>query len=112
MTEADARGAQIPIKVGKFPFSANARALSFRETDGLVKIVAHAETGVILGMHILGPRATDLIAEGALAVQAGVQATEVGHLIHAHPTLPEAVMEAALDVTGEMIHFQRVKAGA
>ncbi len=112
ITEADARAAQIPIKVGKFPFSANARALSFRETDGLVKIVAHAETGIVLGMHILGPRATDLIAEGALAVQAGVNAREVGHLIHAHPTLPEAVMEAALDVTGEMIHFQRVKAGA
>jgi len=112
MTEADARAAQIPIKVGKFPFSANARALSFRETDGLVKIVAHAETDVILGMHILGPRATDLIAEGALAVQAGVNAREVGHLIHAHPTLPEAVMEAALDVTGEMIHYQRVRVGA
>jgi dihydrolipoamide dehydrogenase len=112
MTEVDARAAQIPIKVGKFPFSANARALSFREMSGLVKIIAHAETGVILGMHILGPRATDLIAEGALAVQAGLTAYDIGHLIHAHPTLPEAVMEAALDVTGEMIHFQRVTAGA
>jgi len=112
MTEADAHAAKIPIKVGKFPFSANARALSFRETDGLVKIIAQAETGVVLGMHILGLRATDLIAEGALAVQAGVTAREVGHLIHAHPTLPEAVMEAALDVTGEMIHHPRVIAGA
>jgi dihydrolipoamide dehydrogenase len=73
------------------------------ETAGLVKVVADRE-GYILGISILGPRATDLIAEAALALSQGITAAELAHAVHAHPTLPEALAEAALDVDGRAIH--------
>lgn len=99
---AEERG--IKVKVGKFPFQASGKALCSGETEGMVKIIAEAESDRILGVFIMGPHATELIAEGALAVNKGITATELAATIHAHPTLAEAVMEAAEAVHGKSIH--------
>lgn len=109
LTEAQAREAGYDIKVSRFPFSANGKAVALGETEGLVKVVADAPTGRILGMHVLGPHATDLIHEGALAVRLGAHAKDVAYMIHAHPTLPEAVMEAAHGIEGHPIHLAKVR---
>jgi dihydrolipoamide dehydrogenase len=93
------------VKIGKFPFFANGRARAMEERDGLVKIIADAESDRLLGAHILGPRASDLIAELALAIEFGSSAEDVARTCHAHPTLPEAVKEAALGVAGRSIHI-------
>ena len=77
---------------------ANGRARCMNETEGMVKILADARTDRVLGVHILGPRASDLIAEAALAMEFGASAEDIGRAVHAHPTLPEAVKEAALAV--------------
>jgi len=105
LTEADAASNGFKVKVGKFPFAANGMATILGERRGLVKIVTGEKTGQILGVHIVGPRATDLIAEATLAVKLELTAEELIATIHSHPSLSEAVREAALDVTGEMIHF-------
>jgi dihydrolipoamide dehydrogenase len=102
-TELDAAG--IPYRVGKFPLIANGRAKALDETDGFVKIVAHAQTDRILGATIVGARAGDLIAELALAVEFAASAEDVARSIHAHPTLAETVKEAALDALGRVINF-------
>jgi dihydrolipoamide dehydrogenase len=91
------------VRVGRFPFSALGRAMVLGETDGLVKVVAGAD-GYLLGVTIMGPRATDLIAEAVLALSVGITAAELSHVVHAHPTLPEAFAEAALDVAGRAVH--------
>ena len=104
LSEAQARAAGGEPKVGSFPFAALGRALVLGETDGLVKVVADQE-GYVVGVTIMGPRATDLIAEGVLAVHQGVTAAELTHAVHAHPTLPEAIAEAALDVDGRAVHI-------
>ncbi|HHY37733.1 MAG TPA: dihydrolipoyl dehydrogenase [Clostridia bacterium] len=109
LTETQAREAGYDIKVSKFPFSANGKAVALGETEGLVKVVADGPTGRILGMHILGPHATDLIHEGALAVKLGAHAKDVAYMIHAHPTLPEAVMEAAHGIEGHPIHLAKIR---
>jgi dihydrolipoamide dehydrogenase len=93
------------VKVGKFPFSASGRALSLMETDGFVKIVADATTDEILGVHMVGPEVTELIAEAALAIEMGATAEDVARTIHAHPTLPESMMEAAEAVHGMAVHI-------
>lgn len=93
------------VKIGRFPFFANGRARAMEERDGLVKIIADAKTDRLLGVHILGPRASDLIAEAALAIEFGSSAEDVARTCHAHPTLPEAVKEAALAVAGRSIHM-------
>jgi dihydrolipoamide dehydrogenase len=93
------------VKIGKFPFFANGRARAMEERDGQVKIIADAKTDRVLGVHILGPRASDLIAELALAIEFGASAEDVARTCHAHPTLPEAVKEAALAVGGRAIHI-------
>lgn len=103
LSEAQARAGGEEVRVGQFPFSALGRALVLGETDGLVKVVADAE-GYLLGVTIMGPRATDLIAEAALALNVGITAAELSHVVHAHPTLPEAIAEAALDVDGRAVH--------
>jgi dihydrolipoamide dehydrogenase len=103
MSENQARAAGEQVEIGTFPFSALGRAMVLGETAGLVKVVADRE-GYILGISILGPRATDLIAEAALALNQGITAAELAHAVHAHPTLPEALAEAALDVDGRAIH--------
>jgi dihydrolipoamide dehydrogenase len=105
LTEAQARAEGRPIRVGKYPFQANGKAQALAETEGLVKIVAAAETGEILGVHILGSEATELIAEFGLGKTLEATVAEIGHTIHAHPTMAEAVMEAALDAMGAAIHL-------
>jgi dihydrolipoamide dehydrogenase len=103
-SEDDAARRGVAVAVGTFPFMANGRARCLGETDGGVKIVADAKTDRILGVHILGPRASDLIAEAALAIEFGASAEDVARAVHAHPTLPEAVKEAALAVAKRAIH--------
>jgi len=107
LTEAQARQRGADIKVAQFPFSANPRAQILGETDGLVKLVCNADGGAVLGVHLLGPHVTDLIAEGALAIQLGATADDLAWTTHAHPTLPEAMLEAALGFRDATIHFQR-----
>ncbi|AEG59928.1 dihydrolipoyl dehydrogenase [Desulforamulus ruminis] len=104
MTEQQVKDKGLPVKTGKFNFMANGKALSMGEGDGFVKVVTHAETDRILGVHIIGPHASDLIAEATLAVQKGLTAKELAGVIHAHPTLAEALMEAAENVHGLSIH--------
>ena len=105
LTEAQARERGYQVKTGRFPFRANGKAMAGADTDGFVKFVAEADYGEVLGVHIIGPEATDLIAEAALAL--GVESTvaDVSRTVHAHPTLSEAVKEAALAAEGKAIHF-------
>jgi dihydrolipoamide dehydrogenase len=105
LTEADAVNSGFQVKVGKFPFAANGMAAILGERRGMVKIVTEEKTGQILGVHIVGPRATDLIAEATLAMKLELTTEELIATIHSHPSLCEAVREAALDISGEMIHF-------
>ena len=108
ITEKEARERGIPHKVSKFPFAACGRAVAMDEKVGVVKIICDAENGRVLGMHIMGPHASDLIAEGVLAIQLGATAKDVAYTIHAHPTLPEAVHEAAMGQLEGSIHFRRI----
>jgi dihydrolipoyl dehydrogenase len=105
LTEAQARADGRAVKVGKYMFLANGKAQALGEPEGLVKIVAAGDTGEILGVHILGAEATELIAELVLGKTLEATVEEVGHTIHAHPTMAEAVMEAALDAMGQAIHL-------
>jgi dihydrolipoamide dehydrogenase len=105
LTEAQARADGRAVRVGRYMFVANGKAQALGETEGLVKIVAAGDTGEILGVHILGAEATELIAELALGKTLEATVEEVGHAIHAHPTMAEAVMEAALDAMGQAIHL-------
>jgi dihydrolipoamide dehydrogenase len=91
--------------VGKFPFSANGKAFLQGEGEGIVKIIADAGDGTVLGVHILGPHASDLIQEGTLAVATGAKAGDLAQLIHPHPTLSETAWEAALAVFGRPLHL-------
>ena len=103
LTEAQAHEQGAEVKVSQFPLSASARALTLGQPEGLVRLVCEAGSGRVLGMHLLGPRATDLIAEGALAVQVGATADDLAWTVHAHPTLPEA----ALGWSDSMIHYHK-----
>ncbi len=102
--EAKAKG-HATLKVGKFPFAALGRALSVNDTEGFCKVVADAKTGELLGLHIVGNGASDLISEGALAIEMGAVADDLRLTIHPHPTLSEAVMEAAAAALGEAVHI-------
>ncbi|MDH3242435.1 MAG: dihydrolipoyl dehydrogenase [Alphaproteobacteria bacterium] len=104
-TEEQLKQAGVAYTAGKFPFSANSRGRANDETDGFVKILADAKTDRILGVHIVGPDAGTLIAELALAIEFGASAEDVARTCHAHPTLNEAVKEAALAVAGRAIHI-------
>ena len=103
--EEELKTAGIAYKVGKFPFSANARARANADTEGFVKILADARTDRVLGVHIIGPDAGTMIAEAALAIEYGASAEDIARTSHAHPTLNEAVKEAALAVEGHPIHI-------
>lgn len=105
ISEDEAKARNLDYKVAKFPFVANGKALAQGDTDGMVKIVASAD-GELLGVHILGPHASDLIAEGAVAVHQRLTAEELVNIIHAHPTLAEAIAEAALGLAGGYLHFK------
>ncbi len=107
LTEAEARQQGADVRVLQFPFSANPRAQILGETEGLVRIVCEAGSGRVLGVHMMGPHVTELIAEGALAVQTGATADDLAWTTHAHPTLTEAVLEAALGFRGATIHYHR-----
>ncbi len=96
---------EIETRVGKFPFAALGKAMAINETVGFCKIIADAKTDQILGVHIVGPHATDLIAEACPALHLEITAKELGKAIHAHPTLGEAMMEAAHAVHGESAHI-------
>ncbi|MBI2303960.1 MAG: dihydrolipoyl dehydrogenase [Chloroflexi bacterium] len=108
MTEKEIKDKDIPYKVSRFPFSALGRAQVLGETVGLVKTICQEGTGKVLGVHIMGPRATDLIAEGAAVMHHSGTARDIAHTIHAHPTLPEAMMEAALGQLEGSIHLRRM----
>lgn len=105
MTEEDAKSNGIDVAIGKFPFSANGRARAMRETDGFVKIIADAATDRVLGVHILGAAAGELIAEAAVLMEFSGSAEDLARTCHAHPTLSEAMREAAFAVAKRAIHI-------
>ncbi len=109
LTEKQAQEQGLPLKVSKFPFSALGRAHTMGETVGLVKLLCHGETGQVLGAHIMGPHATDIISEVALAMKLGATAKDLAHTIHAHPTLPEAIYEAALGQLDGSLHYRQAR---
>src|SRR5205085_314471 len=104
-TEEELKAAGIEYRVGKFPFTANPRARANADTDGFVKVLADAATDRVLGVHIIGPDAGTMIAEAALAIEFGASAEDIARTSHAHPTLSEALKEAALAVAGRAIHI-------
>jgi dihydrolipoamide dehydrogenase len=104
-TEAELEADGIPYKKGSFPFLANGRARAMGDTEGFVKILAHAETDRVLGVHIIGPRAGGMIAEVAVAIEFGASSEDIARSCHAHPTLAEVVKEAALAVDGRALHI-------
>lgn len=93
------------LKIGKFPFAANGRAVSMMETDGFVKIIADAKTHIVLGIHIVGPEASNLISEAALAIEMAARLEDIALTIHPHPTLGETMMEAAEAALGHAVHI-------
>lgn len=105
--ESDAKEAGYDVKVSKFPFAANGRALSLNDTDGFVKLITRKSDGLVIGAQVVGPSASDLIAELGLAVEAGMTAEDLALTIHAHPTLGETVMEAGDLAIGMPIHTMK-----
>lgn len=105
LTEAKARELGYEVKLGKFPFSASGKARILGEEEGFVKIVSEAKYDEILGVHIIGPLATEVIAEACVAMQLESTAAELGRTMHAHPTVSEAIMEAAEGVHGLTVHI-------
>ncbi|OUL99315.1 dihydrolipoyl dehydrogenase [Variovorax sp. JS1663] len=103
-TEEALKKAGVPYKAGRFPFSASARAKAKAHTTGLVKVLAHAATDEILGVHIIGPEAGSLIHEAVVAIEFKASSEDIARCCHAHPTLPEALREAALAVEGRALH--------
>ena len=107
MTEKEATAEGYEVKIGRFPYAASGKALGLRETDGFVKTVADADSGDILGVHIVGAHASTLIHEAAVALRLGATAKDIAHTVHAHPTLSEMIMESAEAVDGKAIHSLR-----
>jgi dihydrolipoamide dehydrogenase len=105
LTEAQARERGIEVKIGTFPYRGNGKAIAMERTDGLAKLVVDAKTNEVVGYHIIGQDATELLAEAALGSVLETTPRELGWTVHAHPTLSEVVKEAALAVDGEAIHF-------
>ncbi|MDG2166902.1 MAG: FAD-dependent oxidoreductase, partial [Opitutales bacterium] len=104
-TEQAVKESGVSYKVGKFPFAASGKAVASNASEGFVKVISSEEDGEILGVHIIGADATELIAEYALAMHLEATPLEIHETIHAHPTLSEALMEAAADIEGEAIHI-------
>ncbi|MGA1875844.1 MAG: dihydrolipoyl dehydrogenase [bacterium] len=107
LTEEQAKAEGYDIGVGKFPFSASGKALAMGETDSFIKVIADHDEDRVLGVHIIGPHATDIIHEAALAIRMGVTIRQLVDTVHAHPTLSEVLVEAAEDVKGISIHLPR-----
>ncbi|KAF5647432.1 dihydrolipoyl dehydrogenase [Fusarium sp. NRRL 52700] len=104
-SEQDLKNQNIPYRVGTFPFVANSRAKTNQDTEGMVKMLADPETDRILGVHIIGPNAGEMIAEGTLALEYGASSEDIARTCHAHPTLAEAFKEAAMATHAKAIHF-------
>ncbi|MPM23556.1 Dihydrolipoyl dehydrogenase [bioreactor metagenome] len=109
LTEQEAKLGNREVKFSRFNFAANGKAVTMGETDGLVKIVADAATGKVVGMHIMGPHASDMIMEGTLAIRNGLTAKDIAHTIHPHPSLSETVMESAHGIDGPIVHQAVIK---
>lgn len=110
LQEHEAEEAGHEVATGQFPFAASGRAMSLMETEGFIKIVADAQTDEVLGVHMVGPEVTELIAEAALAIEMGATTEDIARTIHAHPTLPEVMMEAAEAVHTMAVHiYQKPK---
>ncbi|MCA9717509.1 MAG: dihydrolipoyl dehydrogenase [Myxococcales bacterium] len=109
LTAAQAKEEGFEVQVGKFPFSVSGRAMAIAETTGFVKVVTDAKDARVLGVQICGPEASDLISEAGLAIEMGAFAEDLSLTVHPHPTLSEAVMEAAKQAIGEAIHIQNPK---
>ncbi len=105
LTEEEVREQGLDYRSGVFPFSVNGKAMTMEETDGVVKVLAEAGSGCLLGVHVVGPQASNLVAEAALAVQQGLTVEHVAETIHAHPSLAEAFAEACEAVRGRSIHI-------
>jgi dihydrolipoamide dehydrogenase len=108
-TEQELKADGEPFKSGVFPFAASGRALAANDSEGMVKLIAHAETDRILGCHIIGPSAADLVQQMAIAMEFGASAEDVALTVFSHPTLSEAVHEAALAANGHAIHIANKK---
>ena len=108
-TEQELKAEGVDYKVGVFPFAASGRALASNDTDGLVKVIAEAETDRILGCHVVGPSAADLVQQVVIAMEFGSSAEDLALTVFSHPTLSEAVHEAALAVDGQAIHIANRK---
>ncbi|MNX97530.1 Dihydrolipoyl dehydrogenase [compost metagenome] len=104
LSEAEALAQGFDAVVGKFPFAALGRAMTTGETEGFVKVVADRTTQEVLGVHIVGPEASNLVAEAGLALEMGAFIDDLSLTVHAHPTLAEGIMEAAKAAIGEAIH--------
>ena len=104
-SEEELKAAGVAYRSGKFPFLANGRAKVNKTTEGFVKILADGETDAVLGVHIIGANAGDLIAEAAVLMEFGGSAEDLARICHAHPTLSEAVKEAAMAVAGRAVHM-------
>jgi dihydrolipoamide dehydrogenase len=103
--EQQLKAAGVEYRVGTFPFTANGRARAMGETTGFVKMVSDAKTDRILGVHMIGPYASELIAEAVVAMEFGASSEDIARIVHAHPTLSEATREAALAVLGRSLNF-------
>ncbi len=105
VTESEAKAKSLNVKISAFPFAANGRALSVAESDGFAKVISDAKTGKLLGVHIVGCEASNLIAEATLAIEMGANVEDLALTVHAHPTLPEVLMEAGELAMGHPIHI-------
>jgi dihydrolipoamide dehydrogenase len=105
ITEAKAKEAGLKIKVGKFPFTANSKASIIDQHEGFVKVISDAEYGDIIGVHIIGPLATELIAESVAVMELEGTVEDLMFTVHAHPTVSEAMLDAFSAVEGEAINF-------
>ena len=112
MTPNQAKAQGIELSVGKFPFIANGRALASGEAEGFTKIIADKETGLVLGVGIVGQEASDLISEASLAIEMGASLEDLTLTVHPHPTMPETLMEAAANALGQAIHIQNRTQGS
>ena len=104
-TEDELKEAGVTYNVGNFPFSANSRARANGSTEGFVKVLADKDTDKILGVHIIGPNAGEMIAEAVIAIEYGASSEDLARTCHAHPTLSEAFKEACMDTYDKPIHF-------
>jgi dihydrolipoamide dehydrogenase len=108
-TEQELTADGVAYKIGVFPFAASGRALAANDSEGMVKLIAHAETDRILGCHIVGPSAADLVQQVVIAMEFGSSAEDLALTVFGHPTLSEALHEAALAVNGQAIHIANRK---